>query len=190
VAVRARLNTRCRYQGSASFCHGNGTWSVPVCLRSFHHSTNKSATLHDHPTLQVRHAMNRIRARVCAGIGVPHPRRQINGKCKWYGVHRVGVGVYLLNVAEIDLQAGTFYVDFVLTIFTELWSFPDYVSRGSRDTVILHTSLLRLHSRHLRLLHQQPRRFAPQTYVQLHLLQPHLLAPATNNWTICCSRLY
>ena len=43
---------------------------------------------------------------------------------KWYGVHRVGVGVYLLNVADINLQAGSFYVDFVLTMFTETWSFP------------------------------------------------------------------
>eukprot|EP00729_Bicosta_minor_P002130 gene2130-27931_t len=50
----------------------------------------------------------------------------IKGECKWYGVHRVGVGVYLLNVADINLQAGSFYVDFVLTMFTETWSFPTY----------------------------------------------------------------
>eukprot|EP00039_Didymoeca_costata_P020867 m.342683 g.342683 ORF g.342683 m.342683 type:complete len:613 (+) comp21714_c0_seq1:376-2214(+) len=51
---------------------------------------------------------------------------EINGECRYYGVHRVGIGVYVLNLAEINLQAGSFYIDFVLTIFTELKSYASF----------------------------------------------------------------
>ena len=41
-------------------------------------------------------------------------------------MHRVGVGVYVLNVAEVNLQSGSFYIDFILTMFTEDKPFESY----------------------------------------------------------------
>eukprot|EP00040_Diaphanoeca_grandis_P015471 m.78985 g.78985 ORF g.78985 m.78985 type:complete len:630 (+) comp25168_c0_seq2:107-1996(+) len=51
---------------------------------------------------------------------------QIQGECRYLGVHRVGIGVYILNIGSISLQDNSFYVDFILTVMTEDRSFRTY----------------------------------------------------------------
>eukprot|EP00041_Stephanoeca_diplocostata_P005556 m.63928 g.63928 ORF g.63928 m.63928 type:complete len:641 (+) comp15861_c0_seq8:133-2055(+) len=50
----------------------------------------------------------------------------VRGSCRYIGVHRVGLGVYVLNVADISVADASFYVDFILTVLTEDKSFESY----------------------------------------------------------------
>lgn len=50
----------------------------------------------------------------------------LRGECKYIGVHRFGIGIYVQNIADISITAGSFYVDFILTVFTEQRTFDSY----------------------------------------------------------------
>lgn len=52
------------------------------------------------------------------------------GQCRYLGVHRVGVGLWALDVGNINLQGGAFDIDFMLTVRTEQYAFE------SRDAAV------------------------------------------------------
>lgn len=50
----------------------------------------------------------------------------VDSGCKFEGVHRVGIGVFVLNVGEVSLTDNTFHIDFMLSVFTEHYKFDTY----------------------------------------------------------------
>ena len=70
---------------------------------------------------------------MCAVVPFALPRSNIfrepldeDSGCKFEGVHRVGIGVFILNVGEVSLTDNTFHVDFMLSVFTEHYKFDTY----------------------------------------------------------------